>query len=306
MSEGHSHDHSHALRQASIPRIRLTIALVGAFVLVEGTAALIGHSLALLSDALHQVTDLVTLAVSLWAARLALRPATPVWTFGLFRAEILSAAANGVTMVGGALLIAFEAVLHLVTPPQVDGGLMIEVSVIGLLINLTVAWILRPAMSTSLNLSGAMAHIVTDLWGYLATVVAGITIVTTGLVRADAIASLLIVIVMMRSAWHLLHDAGVILLEGAPNSVNLETVRLHLLETEGVVAVHDLHSWLVTSDLPALSAHVVVEVEYFSSGRVPAILDHLQSCIADHFDVEHSTFQLEPPEHQGHEIEGHS
>ncbi|MGC8481689.1 MAG: cation diffusion facilitator family transporter, partial [Acidimicrobiales bacterium] len=188
----------------------------------------------------------------------------------------------------------------------VDGLVMIEVSVIGLVVNLTVAWILRPTASTGLNTSGALAHIVTDLWGYVATAIAGIAILTLGVVRADAIASLLIVLVMIRSAWHLLHDAGVILLEGAPNSVDLETVRLHLLDTEGVVAVHDLHSWLVTSDLPALSAHVVVEVDHFSNGRVPAILDHLQSCIADHFDVEHSTFQIEPPEHQGHEVEGHT
>jgi cobalt-zinc-cadmium efflux system protein len=276
-------------------------ALLAGFLVAEVTVALVFHSLALLADAGHMVTDVIALTATLVAARLARRPAVGHWTFGLARAEILSAAVNGFTLVTVAVLVAVEAVHRLVTPAHPNGVAMIAVGIAGLLVDVTAAVVLSRTERQSMNIAGAMAHVITDAYGYAAAVGAGVVIVLTGWRRADPVASLVLVVVLLWTARKLLAASGRVLLEAAPTDVDMALVREHLLATSYVVDVHDLHVWTVTSGLPALSVHVVIADECFTAGRAPALLDELQACLAGHFDVEHSTFQLEPAGHSDHE-----
>jgi cobalt-zinc-cadmium efflux system protein len=276
-------------------------ALLAGFLAAEVTVALLVHSLALLADAGHLATDVVALVAALVAARLSRRPAFGHWTFGLARAEVLSAAFNGVTLLVVAVAVTVESVRRLVSPGDPDGRAMITVGVIGLAVNLVAAAVLSRTERRSMNLAGAMAHVVTDAYGFAAAVIAGIVIVTTSWERADPVTSLVLVLVLLHSARRLLLASGRVLLEAAPTDVDMALVREHLLEAEYVVDVHDLHVWTVASGLPALSVHVVIADDCFTSGRAPALLDELQACLAGHFDVEHSTFQLEPAGHSDHE-----
>ncbi len=172
-------------------------------------------------------------------------------------------------------------------------------------VNILAAWTLTKANRSSLNIEGAFKHILTDLYGFIGTVIAGIVIITTGFVRADSIASLVVVGLMLKAAWGLLRDSGRVLLEAAPEGVDLDDIRAHLLEDEHVHDVHDLHVWTLTSDLPTLSAHVVIDNSCFTDSHAPQLLDTLQACLTGHFDVEHSTFQFEPPSHAAHERGAH-
>jgi cobalt-zinc-cadmium efflux system protein len=183
----------------------------------------------------------------------------------------------------------------------VAGLPVLVVALVGCAVNLAAAWLIARANRSSLNIEGAYRHILTDLYGFVGTVVAGVVILATGWARADAVASLVVVGLMLHSSWGLLRDSGHILLEGTPDGVDLMTVRTHLLEVDHVIDVHDLHAWTITSGLPTLSAHVVVDDECFTDGHTPQLLDHVQSCLAAHFDVEHSTFQFEPASHLAHE-----
>jgi cobalt-zinc-cadmium efflux system protein len=279
----------------------LATGLLAGFLAAEVTVALIVHSLALLADAGHLVTDVVALGAAAVAARLSRRPAVGQWTFGLARAEVLSAAFNGVTLVVVAVLVTIESIRRLITPADPDGGAMITVGLIGLAVNLVAVLVLSRTERRSMNVAGAMAHVVTDAYGFAAAIIAGIVIVTTDWVRADAVASLVVVVVLLHAARGLLTASGRVLLEAAPSEVDMVLVREHLLEAEYVVDVHDLHVWTVGTGLPALSVHVVITDECFTAGRAPALLDELQACLAGHFDVEHSTFQLEPAGHSDHE-----
>ncbi|GAC1480299.1 MAG: hypothetical protein NVS1B16_11130 [Pseudarthrobacter sp.] len=177
---------------------------------------------------------------------------------------------------------------------------MLVVAILGVIVNLVAVWVLAKANRSSLNVEGSFQHILTDLCGFVAIVIAGLIVLTTGFARADAITSLIVVTLMLHAAWALLRDSGRILLEGATEGVDLDQVREHLLETEHVLDVHDLHVWTVTSDLPALSSHVILDESCFSDGHAPRILDELHTCLTGHFDVEHSTFQLEPTGHAIH------
>ena len=225
----------------------------------EVVAAIMAGSLALLSDSGHMLSDVGAIGAALWAINLAARPAAGAWTFGWKRAEILSAAANGITLLVVSGIIAFEAIRRLVHPPHVDGGPVLVVAIIGMGVNILAAWTLTKANRSSLNIEGAFKHILTDLYGFIGTVIAGIVIITTGFVRADSIASLVVVGLMLKAAWGLLRDSGQVLLEAAPEGVDLDDIRAHLLEDEHVHDVHDLHVWTLTSDLPTLSAHVVID-----------------------------------------------
>lgn len=267
----------------------------------EVVAAIASSSLALFADAGHMLTDVAALASSMWAVRLAARPAVGTWTFGLKRAEILSAAGNGVTLGVVATVITIEAVHRLVSPPAVEGQIVLGVALAGAVVNLAATGVLARANRTSLNIQGAFAHVVSDLAAFAGTAAAGLAIVLTGWSRADAVASLLVSALMARTAWVLLRDAGRILLQAAPENVSLDQVRAHIVALEHVIGVHDLHVWTITSNQPTLSAHVVVEDHCFASGHAPQILDALQACLGEHFDVEHSTFQIEPTSHAGHE-----
>ena len=271
----------------------------------EVVAAVLGSSLVLFADAGHMLTDVAALAMSAWAVRLATRPVRGPWTYGFKRAEILSAAANGVTLVAIAVLIAVEAMQRIIVPKHVLGGLVLGVALVGSVINIFATWVLAKANRKSLNVRGAYAHILTDLYAFIGTAIAGLVIVLTGWDRADPIASLLVVSLMARTAWGLLRDAGKILLQAAPDDLDLGEVRAHLLDVPHVLDVHDLHAWTVTSGSPTLAAHVVVEEHCFDTGHAPQILDTLQACLAEHFEITHATFQLEPAHHAGHEEDVH-
>jgi cobalt-zinc-cadmium efflux system protein len=299
-------EHSHgATVDADRRYLSVALGLLVAFMAFEVVVALLAHSLVLLADAGHMMSDAIAVAAALWAIHLAAKPARGAWTFGFKRAEILSAAGNGVTLVLVAVLITIEAIARLVHPPEVAGGPVLAVAVVGVVVNLVATWVLAKANRSSLNVEGAYRHIVTDLYAFVGTAVAGVVILVTGFTRADGIASLVVVVLMVWAGYHLLRDSGRVLLEAAPAGVSLDEVRDHILELPEVRGVHDLHAWTVTSDMPALSAHVVVDEACFADGTAPQVLDRLQHCLVGHFDVEHSTFQLEPEHHGSHEAGAH-
>ncbi len=301
-ADPHAHGHSRGADECYLVG---AFSLIIAFMTVEIVVAIASHSLVLLADAGHMLTDGGAIALSIWALRLALRPATVQWTFGLKRAEILSAAINGVTLVVVGAVISIEAIRRLINPPQVGGLAIVVVAAIGVAMNLVATLLLSRANRSNLNISGAFAHLLTDLWAFIGTFGAGLVILFTKYDRADAIASIFVAALMFKTAWSLLRDSGRILFEAAPAGIDLAVVRTHLLAEEHVQDVHDLHAWVVTSDLPALSAHIVLDDACFRDGHAPKILDDLQRCLADHFDLEHSTFQFETPSHSAHEGETH-
>jgi cobalt-zinc-cadmium efflux system protein len=302
---GGSHQHRHGSGERDGRLLGVALGLIVGFMVGEVVVAFVVGSVALLADAGHMLTDAGALAVSIWAVHLARRPASSTMTFGLKRVEILSAAANGLTLLVVAVLVAVGAIVRLVHPNHVGGTPLVVVAAVGVLVNAAATAVLARADRGSLNVAGAFAHLLTDLWAFLATLAAGIVILATGFRRADPIASLVAVGLMLWAAWGLLRRSGMVLLEGTPESVDLDELRTHLMELPEVLAVHDLHAWVVTSDLPAVSAHVVVRDACFAEGLAPQVLDHLQACLVDHFDVEHSTFQLEPAGHIDHEHEPH-
>ncbi len=301
---GHGHDHV-VSADADVRYLGVALGLIVAFMSVEVIVAFAAGSLALLADAGHMLTDAAAIAVSIWAVRLAARPARGSWTFGWKRAEILTAAGNGITLLLVSALVTFESIRRLIHPPPVAGLAVLVVALVGVAVNVAATIVLSKANRGSLNIEGAFQHILTDLYGFIATVIAGMVILASGFRRADSIASLIVVALMLRAAWGLLRDSGRVLLEAAPKGVNLDEVRAHLLETEHVTDVHDLHVWTVTSNLPALSAHVIVDDSCFCDGHAPALLDRLQHCLTGHFDVQHSTFQFESLGHAAHEAGTH-
>jgi cobalt-zinc-cadmium efflux system protein len=295
-----SADHGHDER-----RLTIACALIAAFMVVEVVVAFLASSLALLADAGHMLTDAIALVMAIVALRLARRPAQGRWTFGYARAEVLSAAVNGVTLLVVAAVVLVEAIKRLVHPDHVAGTPLVVVASVGLAVSLVATLVLAGADRRSLNIAGAFAHVATDAAAFAATIIAGAVVLATGARRADPIAALFVVALMTRAAWSLLRDSGHVLLEGAPANVDLTELRTHLLETSYVVAVHDLHAWTSGSRLPSVSAHVVVDDACFAHGRTPQLLDELQGCLAGHFDVEHSTFQIEPDSHAAHEAGMH-
>jgi cobalt-zinc-cadmium efflux system protein len=267
---------------------------------VEIVAGILSSSLALLSDAGHMLTDAAALAISLAAARLATRPAGGVMTFGLGRAETLSAQANGLTLLVLAGLILYGAIVHLVSPPAVTGGVVLGVALAGIPINLLAARILAGAgggpeddhghgHGRSLNVEGSYRHILTDLYGFVATAVAAGVILVSGFARADAIASLLIAALMLQAAYGLLKASGRVFMEAAPAGLDPEQIGRELASQPGVVEVHDLHVWEVTSGFPALSAHVVAR----AGEDCHELRRTLQRVLEEHFGVRHTTLQVD-------------
>lgn len=283
----------------------MAFVLISAFLVVELVGALLSGSLALLADAGHMSADALALGMAVWAARLARRPAEGRWTYGFRRAETLSAGLNGIVLAMVAAVVAVEAVQRLVHPVPVGGAVVLGVALAGIAVNLAAVLVLAGTRRSTLNAEGAFQHVAVDLVGFVATALAAVLILGLGLQRADAVASLVVVVLMARSAASLLGRSGRVLLEAAPEGVDLGLVREHLLGSAHVQGVHDLHAWSVSSDLPVLSAHVVIAEACFRDGHAPEILDQLQACLAGHFDVEHSTFQLEPASHVAHERSPH-
>ena len=306
---GHGHGHDHGAGTATGRHRRRLIAVLavsaGVFVL-QAIGGLLSGSLALLADAGHVLTDSTGLIIALIAASLAARPATPNRTFGLQRVEILAALSNGLLLVGIAVWVLIQAVQRWSEPEQVDSDLMLGVAVVGAVANTAGLLILRGGKDESLNLRGAYLEVLGDLIGSIAVIVAAVVIAVTGWVRADAVASLAIVVLILPRAWSLLRDVVDVLLEAAPKGVDLAMVREHIRTLPGVVDVHDLHAWTITSGVPVLSAHVVVDDACLAEGRSGEVLDRLGECLGHHFDVEHCTFQLEPVGHAAHEGARHA
>jgi cobalt-zinc-cadmium efflux system protein len=282
------------------------LALLVTFMAFEVGAAVYANSLALLADAGHMLVDVGAIAGSLWAIQLAARPETGSHTYGMKRAEILAAAGNAIALLVVSVLVTFEAVVRLSRPSPVDGAVLIVVAGVGVAVNLVVTVIMSRANRSSLNIEGAYRHVLTDLYGFAGTLIAGVVIVTAGFERADAIASLVVVGLMLKAAVELLRPSLRILLEATPEDIDLEEVRRHLLDLPEVQSVHDLHAWTLTSSLPILTAHVVVTDECLNTGEAGRVLDHLQDCLSGHFDVAHSTLQFEAAGHIEHELGGHA
>ena len=282
------HDHVHAA-DADARRLGTAFALIVAFMVAEVVAGIVGSSLALLSDAGHMLTDAVALGLALAALRLAERPPAGSYTYGMKRGEILSAQINGVTLLLLGVLIVYEGVRRLIEPPDVEGALVVVVAVLGIGVNLLAARLLAGAERRSLNVEGAFRHVLTDLFAFIATAIAGALILIWGLERADGIASLLIAALMLWASYGLLRDSGRIFMEAAPPSLDPEQIGKSLAAEEGVVQVHDLHVWEVTSGMPAISAHMIVgrDVDCHEARW------HAARLLADRFGVEHSTLQVE-------------
>ncbi len=257
----------------------------------EVTAGILASSLALLSDAAHMLTDAAALALSLAAARLAARPAGGAMTYGLGRVEILSAQANGLTLLVLAGVIVYGAIRHLISPPAVTGGVVLGVALAGIVVNLAAARILSAGSpgERSLNIEGSYRHILTDLFGFIATAIAAVVILATRFNRADAIASLLIAALMLHAAYVLLKASARVFLEAAPAGLDPERIGNELAAQPGVVQVHDLHVWEVTSGFPALSAHVVVRAGEDCHDRRRV----LQRVLEERFGVHHTTLQVD-------------
>jgi len=298
-----SHDHGHS---ANRNRLLIAIGIVAAVLVVQVVGAWLSGSLALLADAGHMLSDLTGLVVALMATIVAARPATDRQTFGYRRAEVFGALINGLILVVVAVFVTVGAIGRLVSgETEVQSGPMLVVAVIGLVANLGALLLLRPAADHSINMRGAYLEVFGDLIGSLTVIVAALVIMFTGFAPADAIASLLIAAFIVPRAVLLLRDVVRVLSEAAPADTDVAEIRDHILGTPGVVAVHDVHVWAITSGAPVFTAHVVVDAGVFRSGATGELLDELSGCLAKHFDVEHSTFQLEPAEHAAHEDEFH-
>jgi cobalt-zinc-cadmium efflux system protein len=292
MSAGHDHDHHHHHAPSADADVRwLTVALglIAAFMLVEVAAGLLASSLALLSDAAHMLTDAGAIGLAVVAARLAARPPGGRFTFGLGRAEILSAQVNGAALLVLAGVIAVEAIRRLSAPPDVEGAFVVAGGLVGAAINVAAAAALGRAERRSLNVEGARQHVLTDLYASLAAATAGAVIVVTGFDRADGIAAVLVALLMVRSGWALLRDSGRILLEAAPKGLDPAAIGQALATEPGVVEVHDLHVWEVTSGFPALAAHVLVR----PGDDCHAVRRRLQRVAGERFGIDHVTLQVD-------------
>ena len=299
-SLGHSHNHG-----AGASRGRLLVALcLSATVLVaEIVTALLTGSLALLADAGHMLTDVVGLVIALTAAHLSVRPATDRSTWGMRRAEVIGAALQAGMLAVVGVFVAFKAVHNLVAPPQVEASGMLVMGVIGLTANVVALLVLSGGHGDSLNMRAAFLEVLNDALGSVGVIIAAAVVARTGWTRADAVASLVIAVLILPRAVVLLRSALAVLMDFTPEELDLAQVRTHMLGVDHVEEVHDLHAWTVASGMPVLTAHVVVRDECLRDGHTEEILDRLQSCVAEHFPVkiQHATLQLEPVSHLEHE-----
>jgi cobalt-zinc-cadmium efflux system protein len=291
----HDHDHSHGGHShapsgdADRRWLTVALALIGGFMGVEVVAGLLAGSLALLSDAAHMLTDAASIGLALGAARLAARPATGAFTFGLGRAEILSAQINGAALFLLAGAIAIEGTRRLGSPPDVEGGVVVAVGVAGALVNVGAFWALSRSERRSLNVEGARAHVLADLYGSVAAIAAGVVIAAGGPAQADAVAALAVAALMLRSGWALLHDSTRVLLEAAPRGIDPHVVGRTLAAMPGIIEIHDLHVWEVTSGFVAVAAHVVVAPDDDCHLR----RRELQSVLRERFGIGHTTLQVD-------------
>ena len=288
--------------------LTLVLAVTAANFVAQVVGAALSGSLALLADAGHMLTDVMGLVLALVAAGLMTRATSTRRTWGFVRAEVLSAAAQALVLGAVAVYVLVEGIRRLLEPPPVASGTMLAFGVVGLVGNAVAIALLTRSRTANLNLRAAFLEVVNDALGSVAVIVAAVVIATTGWLRADAVVSLLVGLLILPRALLLLREAAAVLLESTPRGLDLAEVRRHLLETPHVHDVHDLHASQIATGLPVLSAHVVVDDSCFHDGHLPAMLDAVQRCVADHFPVsiEHSTFQFEPLSHVQHEHATHA
>jgi cobalt-zinc-cadmium efflux system protein len=294
MAHVHQHGHRHVHGPDGVPvantrRLAVALALILALMVGEVVAGAMASSLALLSDAAHMLTDAAAIGLSLVAARLAARPAAGSLTYGWKRVEILSAQANGVTLLVLAGFIVAESVRRLVDPPDVTAPLVLAVALVGALVNVAAVWVLSGADRRSLNVEGSFQHVLTDLYAFIGTAAAAVVILVTGWDRADPVASLLVAALMLRSAYGLLKASGRVFLEAAPEGIDPDEIGQAIAGRPDVVEVHDLHVWEVTSGFPAMSAHVLVSME----ADCHAARRDLEEMLSSRFGIRHSTLQVE-------------
>lgn len=301
MGHGHGHGGHGAGRAADRRRLKIVLAVTGSILVLQAVGGVLTGSLALLADSAHMAMDAGGVLLALGASYVAARPAGERTTFGYHRAEVLAALANAVVLLvlGAVLLLA--GVSRLADPGEVDAGPMVLFALTGLVANGVSMAVLSRSDTGSLNLRGALVEVMADLLGSVFAIVAGLVILLTGFQRADPIASLLIAVMILPRAVTLARDALRVLFEVAPDGLDLGEVTAHLRRMEGVVDVHDLHAWTITSGLPSMSAHVTVTEDALATYGVGGMLDRVSGCVAEHFEVRHATFQIEPESHRDHE-----
>lgn len=296
MTGGHGNEHAghagHAPMagpEADAGWLGRALAVIVAFMAGEVIVSLLAHSLALVSDAAHMLTDAASIMLALVAMRLAARPPKAGYTYGLRRAEILSAQANGITLLLLSAWLTFEAIRRLITPPQVAGGLVLGTALVGVVVNIAATRMISRASRASLNVEGARRHILTDLYAFIATAIAGVVILSTGFGRADAIASLIVVALMVKAGTGLVRESGRIFLEAAPAGLQPDQIGQAMAARPDVAEVHDLHVWQITSGIPAASAHVLV-----APGRdCHAVRGDLEHLLTDTYKISHTTLQVD-------------
>jgi len=292
MSHAHSHAHGHhhgAASESDARRLTIALSLILGLMVVEVVVGILAHALVLLSDAGHMLTDAAALGFSLLALRLAARPARGQMTFGLGRAEILAAQANGITLIVLAGVIVYAAIGRLLSPAPVQAWPIVIVAIAGIIINAAATSVLAGGARKSLNIEGSFQHLLTDLYAFIGTLIAGVIILATGYVGVDAIASLVVAALMLRSGVGLVRASARVFLEASPSDLPPEEVGNALANVPGVVEVHDLHVWEVTSGFPALSAHVLVDadVDCHETRR------RLEEVLGERFDLNHTTLQVD-------------
>jgi cobalt-zinc-cadmium efflux system protein len=297
MASGHAHAHDHGghhhvhgvSSDADARRLAVALGLIVAFMAFEVVTGLVANSLALLSDAAHMLTDAAAILLSIVAIRLAAQPAGGSMTYGFRRVEILSAQANGVTLLVLGVLILFGGVQRLFEPPSVAGGVVLVVALVGIVVNLVATMVVAQADRRSLNIEGSFQHLLTDLFAFIATAIAGVIILWTGFDQADAIASLLVAALMLRAAYGLLRESGRVFLEASPRGLDPDSIGRRLAAQAGVVEVHDLHVWEISSGFPLLTAHVLVA----PGADCHAARQALAGVLRDDFGIEHTTLQVD-------------
>ena len=287
---GHGHGHGHGVSgEADRKLLSGALALIVGFMAAEVVVGIAAGSLALITDAAHMLTDAIAIVLALIAIRLAARPPAGGFTYGLKRVEILSAQANGITLLLLAAYFVYEAIARMIDPPEVKGGLVLITGVVGIVVNLLATWMISRANRSSLNVEGAYQHILNDLFAFIATAIAGLVVLVTGFARADAIAALIVAALMLKAGVSLVRDSGRIFLEAAPVNLDPQALGAELCAVEGVVEVHDLHVWEITSGEPAASAHILV-AEGLDCHQIRV---EIEALLAERHQLTHSTLQVD-------------